>query len=124
MNPTGTPDTGLNTPLPFTPESGKPQATPAATPVFAAGLDEEAITKARYRAVKNQALQDKKILALQDKADAARDEDSQRSLTKAYYRALFDKMRELDPSLKSHIDGVEAATMKRLQSMTASQSDE
>jgi len=78
------------------------------------------VAKARYRAVKNQALEDKSIVALQDKADSARDEDSQRSLTKAYYRALFDKMRDLDPTLKARIDRIEAATMKRLQNMTAS----
>ena len=70
--------------------------------------------------MKQQALQDKDILALQDKADAARDEDAQRSLTKAYYRALFDKMRSIDPSLKARIDRVEGATIKRLQTMTAS----
>jgi len=116
------PATGMNSPLPFSPEAtaAEPEATPATAPSLPSGIDDEVVLKARYSAVKSQALEDKDILALQDKADAARDQDTQRSLTKAYYRALFDKMRTIDPSLKDRIDRIETATMKRLQTMGAS----
>ncbi|MGC3990079.1 MAG: hypothetical protein QM796_10450 [Chthoniobacteraceae bacterium] len=115
------PTTGMNAPLPFSPEATATK--PEANSSLPAGIDNEVVIKARYSAVKSQALEDKDILALQDKADAARDPDTQRSLTKAYYRALFDKMRDIDPTLKDRIDRIEAATIKRLQTTGASQDE-
>ncbi len=69
---------------------------------------------ARYQEVKQKALQDKHVQELQEKADNASDGDEQRKASEKYYKALFNKMRNLDPSLKDRIDRTEAATLRRV----------
>jgi hypothetical protein len=54
------------------------------------------------------------ILALKEKADnASSDEESRRAL-RSFNKALFNKMRQIDPTIKDRADRVEAALMKRL----------
>jgi len=75
---------------------------------------DEAAEKAKYKTVRSQALEDSRILKLQDKSDSATTASEQKTASKAYYKALFNKMRELDPSLKERIDRMESATIKRI----------
>ena len=79
------------------------------------GGDEESKEKAHFQEVKAKALEDKSIQALQDKADNATSDDEHRKASKDYYKALYGKMRKIDPSLKEHINGVENARMKRFE---------
>ena len=96
--------------LPF-PFVAVPDATP--DPKTTALLDDSQ-RRERYRTVREKALEDPKILALQAKADSAPTEEDHRKLSRAYYKALFEKMRKLDPSLKEHIGRMESVTLKRI----------
>ncbi len=108
-------------------KGGKPKATPtpkpqtkeqAALEKAMASEDPEAIEKAKYDEVKVRAGGDAKVAELKNKADnAVSDEDARKEL-KAYNRALFQKMRTLEPSIKSRIDRMEAAVLKQLDGAT------
>jgi hypothetical protein len=76
--------------------------------------DPEELEKKRYDQAKAKATEMPEILALKEKADnASTDEESRRAL-RTFNRALFAKMRQLDPSIKDRADRIEAAIMKRL----------
>jgi hypothetical protein len=76
--------------------------------------DPEEIEKKHYDQAKAKAMEMPEILALKEKADnAATDEESRRAL-RSFNKALFNKMRQLDPTIKDRADRVEAALMKRL----------
>lgn len=97
--------------VPFVPEATpEPEATPQ-TPTVE---EDESKSKARYKELKAQILQDKDIQALKAKADAATSDDAQRDAAKAYYKALFKKMRAADPSIGDYLNRMEKAMMKRL----------
>ena len=70
---------------------------------------------ARFQQAKAKALADKRIKDLQEKADSAPNEDAQQKASKAYYKALYDRMRKIDPGLKDRIDRTENATMKQME---------
>jgi hypothetical protein len=55
------------------------------------------------------------VLALQSKADASTDPEVRTKATKAYYKALYQRMRDINPSLKDRIDRTEAAAIRRLE---------
>jgi hypothetical protein len=74
----------------------------------------EADEESHFQAAKAKAMQDADILDLQSKADSATGDDLQPA-EKRYYRALYDKMRDIDPSIKDRIDRTEAATMRRVE---------
>lgn len=96
--------------IPFVaPDPGEP------APALPDPLQEEA-EKERYREVRTKALEDPAILKLQQTADTAAQGNPQKTASKAYYKALFQKMRALDPSLKERIDRMEAATLRRVES--------
>jgi hypothetical protein len=76
--------------------------------------DADAIEKAKYDEVKSRAAADEKVAALKQKAEAAPTEEEGRKDLRAYNKALFQKMRALDPSLKARIDRMEAAVLKQL----------
>lgn len=69
---------------------------------------------ARFEQARTKALADKQVKQLQDKADNAVKDEDQRKASKEYYKALYSRMRKIDPSLKESIDRTEAVTMKRL----------
>lgn len=97
-------------------EEKKEEKTPeqlAVEKAIASG-DKAAIEKAKYDEVKSRAMKDEKIQALKAKADAAPTEEEGRKALRAYNKALFQKMRTLDGSLRNRIDRMEAAIMKRL----------
>jgi hypothetical protein len=104
----------MNEQVPFIPTPETPAAQAPQVPSASAIAAQEAQEKARYRQVRAKALEDPNVLSLQDKADTAPNEDEQKAASKSYYKALFDKMREIEPSLKDRIDRTEAATLRRI----------
>ena len=101
---------GMTNDVPFVP-SAAPEGEKPKPVVSEEEQDND--TRARYREIKAVALDDKEVKALKDKSDAASDAD-QVAAEKAYYKALFRKMRALDPTLTDHIDRMEKAMMKKL----------
>jgi hypothetical protein len=83
-----------------------------------AGGNPIAIEKAKYDEVKSRAVQDEKIVALKEKADSATDEEEGRKALRAYNKALFQKMRTLDSSIRERVDLMEEAVMRRLEPTT------
>ena len=69
----------------------------------------------KYRELKNKAVEDPHILALRDKADAAVGDEEYAAASRIYYKALFAKIRKLDPSMTDYINRVESATMRGLE---------
>ena len=76
--------------------------------------EEEAEETSHFQAAKTKALEDKRIQELQAKADAATGDEAKTAM-KRYYRALYDKMRDIDPTLKDRIDRTEDATLRRVE---------
>ena len=79
-----------------------------------AGSDPETIEQWKYDEAKRKALEDSRVQELKEKADNAPDDSEGQKAMRTYNRALFEKMRKLDPSIKERIDGTEAALLKRL----------
>jgi hypothetical protein len=59
-------------------------------------------------------LEDDKVQELKQKSDAAFGDEEGRKAMRAYNKALFRKMRSIDPSIKERADATEAAIMRRL----------
>ncbi len=79
-----------------------------------AGGDAETIEKARYDEAKSRAQEDARVRELRQKADDATTEDEGRKALRAYNKALFQKMRSLEPAIKERADRMEAAVLKQL----------
>lgn len=75
-----------------------------------AGLDDAA----KFKAVKSTALEDADIKALKTKADTTVDEAEAHRTSIEYNKALFRKIRSIEPSLGAYVESVEQAMMKRL----------
>lgn len=86
----------------------------AAGAVMAPGIADDVKERARYQEVRTKALEDKKVRTLQERADNATDDAAQKKASEAYYKALYSRMRKIDPALKDRIDRVEKATLRRL----------
>ncbi len=97
--------------------SAAPTATPARkAPVPpSADADADAQDKYRYEVAKNKALQDSEVQKLKEKADGATTDEEAKKSQRAYNKALFSKMRSIDPSIKDRADRIEATIMKRLE---------
>ena len=76
--------------------------------------DPEAAEKWKYDQAKATALEDAEVQELKQKADAAGNEEEVRKALRAYNKALFQKMRRIDPTLKDRIDRMETGVLKRL----------
>jgi hypothetical protein len=74
-------------------------------------LDDE---EQRYAAAKEAAKADPAIQRLKAQSDLVADDGQGRNAAIAYYHALFQKIREADPSLAERADLTEAALMRRL----------
>ena len=76
--------------------------------------DAEAKEKYRFEVARSKAQEDPQIKALKAKADeATTDADSKKALV-AYNKALFAKIRKVDPAVSEWADRLEAAILKRL----------
>jgi hypothetical protein len=118
LPPEKSPDSSTESP---TPDSQPPPSQPENSPENAVGPqstelkpENDAKEKARYNELRKKAMSDPQISALKEKLDSASSDDEQRELSKEYYRALFNKMRKLDGSMKDRIDRMDAATQRRL----------
>jgi hypothetical protein len=78
------------------------------------GGDADGIEKARYDYARVRAADDEHVRDLKAKADSATTEDEGRKSLRAYNRALFEKMRKLEPTVSERIDRMETAVLKRL----------
>lgn len=85
----------------------------SAAPKVLSVEDQEAKDRARFHELKAQALEDPAIKALREKADTTTG-DAGREAMRAYDKALFDKVRKMDPSISDYVDRLEKATMSRL----------
>jgi hypothetical protein len=73
------------------------------------------VERYKFTEAKRKALEDSAVQDLKVKADTAPSEEEARAGLRAYNKALFGKMRKLDPSIKERIDATEAAILKRLE---------
>ena len=110
---TDEPEKPIETPKPPT-TKGKGKNTTVKTPPSnkpdLSNLDEAG----KYQAVKALALADEKVLALKTKADSAIDANEAKEASLEYNRALFKKIRALEPSLDAYVDRLEQAVIKRV----------
>jgi hypothetical protein len=83
-------------------------------PTIDEGADPNTVEQAKFDAAKAKALEDSEIQELKQKSDAALDETEGPKAMRAYNKALFRKMRSIDPSIKERIDATEAAIMRKL----------
>ena len=113
------------------PETGEPKATPAPKkgrnkrvvvadkkglpPAPPANADPEVLEKYKYDVARSTAMEDPGLQQLKARADTASTDEEALKAQRAYSRELFDKMREIDSSLKDRLDRMEAALMKRLE---------
>jgi hypothetical protein len=108
-SPSPTPGQGAGTPTGGASggESSK-RKTPAAKSAPAkAGTEDERFANARKTAA-----EDPKVVELREKADLAKTEEAGAKAMRAYLRALYTKMRTLEPSLEGRINLTEAAALK------------
>jgi hypothetical protein len=103
---------GMTSQVPFVPPAAIQESTPVVE--TKSPVEEEAEETARFQAAKTKALGDKHVQDLQAKADSAIGDDA-KPAERRYYRELYARMREIDPSLKDRIDRTEAATMRRVE---------
>jgi hypothetical protein len=108
-------ESGMTSQVPFVPtgpgDTGDQQTAPVVE--TKSPVEIEAEETAHFQAAKKKALEDQHVQELQAKADSAMGDEA-KAASKRYYKALYDKMREVDPSVKDRIDRTEAATLKRV----------
>lgn len=97
--------------VPFVPAPSAEQEAPV---VQTSPLEEEANESKHFQDAKARALADPHIQDLQSAMDGATGDDA-KAASRRYYKALYEKMREIDPSVKDRIDRTEAATMRRVE---------
>lgn len=102
---------GLNSQVPFVP-SGTEQQQVAPTVETKSPVEIEQEESKRFQAAKEKALTDPHVKELQDAADNATGDDM-KAASRRYFKALYGKMREIDPSVKDRIDRTEAAALRR-----------
>lgn len=88
-------------------ESSKRKTPAAKASPAKAGTEDERFANARKAAA-----EDPKVVELREKADLAKTEEAGAKAMRAYLRALYGKMRTLEPSLEARIDLTEAAALK------------
>ena len=104
-------------PKPSTPKTGKGKNTAQRSQDFPPATDNadaEIVEKQKYDQAKAKAVADPKVQELRGKADLAPSEDESRKALREYNKAMFRRMKEIDPSIKDHINRMEAAVMSRL----------
>lgn len=87
----------------------KKAATPSAK-LDLTGMDEVA----KFKAVKAHAMEDAEVKDLKTKAESEVDDSAAQKALVAYNRALFRKIREIEPSVTAYSERVEASMTKRL----------
>jgi hypothetical protein len=102
-------------------KKGKIKSGPAsaqnAAPVDASTprLFKNAAEKTHYKQVREQAKEDPKVKELLDELNSKPEgSDARKEAAHAFYKGLFNKMRELDPSQSEYIDAMERASHRRV----------
>jgi hypothetical protein len=94
----------------------KPKSTKGAmksstsAPASTAGSDE----RTKFRSAKARALEDPQLKELRSKADGEVNEAEAHKALMNYNRALFQKIREVDPSVSDYSGRVEQSMTKRI----------
>ena len=117
--PEDKPPTVKNDPISKPPTIKNPKAKPGGDkvqnfPPSTDNSDAEAVEKQKYDQAKAKAIADPKIQELRGKADLAPSEEESRKALRAYNKAMFKRMKEIDPGIMDHVDRMEAAVMNRL----------
>ncbi len=105
--PAETPETGTAASKTKANKGGVKKPVPA---VVATPVDDAT----KFKDAKSKALQDAKITDLKSKADGEVDEAAAAKALSTYNRALFQKIREIDPSVGDYATKVEHALTKRV----------
>ena len=87
---------------------------PQPTPSPVEGKDPETELREKYDAAKIKAAEDPEVKKLKEKADGAPTEEDARKALRDYNKALFKRMREIDPSIRERVDRMETAVLNRL----------
>jgi hypothetical protein len=85
----------------------------SSTPAPSEGATDEAQRQARFREVREQAVEDEGVRALKKDIHAAANDEAQSKAWTQYRKALHEKMRVIDPSLGDLIEKAEAAPAGR-----------
>jgi hypothetical protein len=96
------------------PRKGKKSESAASTPAPAAPVDPETAERNRFESAKTKALEDPQVQELKAKANSAVTDEEGKKALRAYNKALFNKMRKIDESLKDRIDMTESVILKHL----------
>lgn len=108
--PASAPSQPAPNPAPQPPaEPVKRKPAPAKPAASKGGTEDERFANARKAAS-----EDPKIVELKEKADLAKTQEAGARAMRAYLRALYGKMRTLEPSLEERIDLTEAAALKAI----------
>jgi hypothetical protein len=108
-----------------TPSLVKPEAAPDEAPATdpdkkrtktskTEAFEQDQAVKIRFRQVHTQALADRNVIALWDKANIQRKDADKRAILKEYYKQLYARMMKIDPTLKTQIDLQALSAEKRL----------
>ena len=96
-------------------KGSKPAPVETPKPVASTGpVDPETAERNRYTQAKAKAEQDAQIQDLKTKADSAVSDEEGKKALRAYYKALFTKMRKIDSGLRDRIDVYETTILKKL----------
>ena len=103
------------TPAPLKhPPKGKKHAGSSTAAESSVPVDPETAERNRFDQLKARVVEDPQVQELKAKADSAATEEEGKKALRAYYKALFGKMRRSDPDLKDRIDIMEKVILKRL----------
>lgn len=91
-----------------------PKAKKAPKPASDSGSSDKAAQTEdeKFTAARKAAYEDPRVAELRAKADAAKNEESANRAMRSYLRALYGKMRTLEPSLEERINMTEAAALR------------
>ena len=96
-------------------KSSTPSPSAASRPVEpSADADAETKEKLRFETAKSKANEDPQIRSLKAKADEATTDEESKAALRAYNKALFEKVKRIDPSVSEWADRLEAAILRRL----------
>ena len=93
-------------PAPKPPKEPAPKSKPVKQPVQMT----EGQKEAHFRDVQARAMEDRSVHAWKQKAHDATTSEEQQAAMREYRKALYEKMRKIDPALKDDVDKAEGGT--------------
>ena len=100
------------------PESPAPAKKPKSAPAKKSSTEQasdDLQTRIRYREARTKALQDPKIQMEWDRAQAAKTDPEKREALKSYYNLFCDRVVNIDPTTKSHVETLRKTLAWRLE---------